>query len=107
TRYEASAVKLRQLSRDTRIVDPAKEAEAAGATLLRLIRERIKARTELATLKRLGGAKAPGLAEIEATIAGLDRQITEANGRLMGDAGAKTVLSSIIALEELELERQF
>lgn len=106
-RYEAAGLQLRQLRRDSRIVDPAREAEAAGISLLRLLRDRIKAKTELETLKRLAGEKAPGIAELEATIAGLDPQIDAANKRLTGNAQNSTVLAAVAALEEVELERRF
>lgn len=106
-RYEESGLKLRQLRRTTQIIDPIQEAQAAGATLLRLMRERIMARTELVTLERLGGNRAPGRLEIESTIVGLDAQIAESNRRLTGDVASKSVLGAVIALEELELERRF
>lgn len=106
-RYEKSSLKLQQLRRTTRIVEPAQETKAAVTTLLRLIYERIRARTELLTLERLAGNSAPGRAELLATISGLDAQIKEANGRLTGDSDGKSVLSAVASLEELELERRF
>lgn len=106
-RYEKSSLKLQQLRRTTRIVEPAQETKAAATTLLRLIYERIRARTELLTLERLAGNNAPGRAELLATISGLDAQIKEANGRLTGDFDGKSVLSAVASLEELELERRF
>lgn len=106
-RYEAVGLQLRQLRRASRIVDPAREAEAAGISLLRLLRERIKTKTELETLKRLAGERAPGIAELKATIAGLDPQIEAANKRLTGNAHDSTILAAVAALEEVELERRF
>jgi len=106
-RYEENGLKLRHLRRTTRIVDPAQEAQAAGATLLKLMRERIMARAELETLERLAGAKAPGRVELLARIAGLDTQIAEADKRLSGDVSSRSVLGAVAATEELELERRF
>lgn len=106
-RYEESGLRLRQLRRTSRIVEPGQEAQAAGTTLLRLMRERIRARAELETLEKLAGAKAPGRAELLAMIAGLDTQIADANRRLTGDGGKHSVLSAIAAQEALELERGF
>lgn len=106
-RYEDSGLKLRQLRRTTRIVDPAQEAQAAGATLLKLMRERIMARAELDVLERLAGSKAPGRAELLARLSGLDAQIAEADKRLAGGVGNATVLGAVSAAEELELERRF
>lgn len=106
-RYEKSSLKLQQLRRTTRIVEPAQETKAAATTLLRLIYERIRARTELLTLERLAGNNAPGRAELLAAISALDAQIKEANGRLTGDSDGKSVLSAVASLEELELERRF
>lgn len=107
SRYEATGLKIRQMRRESRIVDPASEVKATGTTLIRLLRERIQARTEMATIKNLGGGRAPGLAEIQATILGLDAQIVEANSRLTGNAGDRTILNSVADLEALELERRF
>lgn len=106
-RYEESGLKLRQLRRTTRIVDPAQEAQAAGATLLKLMRERIMARAELDVLERLAGSTAPGRAELLARISGLDAQIAEADKRLAGGVSNATVLGAVTAAEELELERRF
>lgn len=106
-RFEENGLKLRQLRRTTRIVDPAQEAQAAGTTLLKLFRERIMARAELQTLERLAGAKAPGRVELLAKITGLDSQIAEADKRLAGDVGPRSVLGAVAATEELELERRF
>jgi capsular polysaccharide transport system permease protein len=106
-RYEESGLKLRQLRRTTRIVDPAQEVQAAGATLLKLMRERIMARAELETLERLAGPKALGRAELLSRISGLDTQIAEADKRLAGDVSSASVLGAVAATEELELERRF
>lgn len=106
-RFEENGLKLRQLRRTTRIVDPAQEAQAAGTTLLKLLRERIMARAELQTLERLAGAKAPGRVELLAKITGLDSQIAEADKRLAGDVSSRSVLGAVAATEELELERRF
>ena len=106
-RYQQSGLKLRQLRRTNRIVDPAQEAQAAGATLLKLMRERIMARAELETLEGLVGPRAPGRAELQARISGLDTEIAEADKRLAGDVGSASVLGAVAATEELELERRF
>jgi capsular polysaccharide transport system permease protein len=89
-------------------ISPTSEATSTSTLLLQLMGEKIKLQNELFVASRAMSATAPTVKTLQAGLDALDGQIEHLKSQLTGNSPeGRTVSSSIVQFEELELKRVF
>jgi capsular polysaccharide transport system permease protein len=107
-RYADSLLALRQVREGERTVDPEKTIDAAAATLMGAVRQKLSLERDRDVNLMVVSPSAPQLQVMNQRIRALDDQIVALNRSLTSqNAADRTVADSISRIEERELERRF
>lgn len=111
-RYEnqvrSALVDLRKFRDSEGIISPVESATSTSKLLLALLSEKIRAQSELFVALRALSADAPTVRTLKVQVESLDKQIDEMKSKLTGNTPeSRTISSSLVKFEELELKRIF
>jgi capsular polysaccharide transport system permease protein len=89
-------------------IDPASQATSTSTLLLQEMGEKIKLQSELFVSERAMSADAPTVRNLRTRLDSIEKQIERLKSQLTGNSPAsKTISSSLVKFEELELQRVF